>query len=154
MADGRHFENHKNRNISATVWPSLRNLVPWCKLGLLTIQTVKNWTSKIQDGRQLPFWQEAQLSPRDRAMRCVSWNLANFHATVEKLLVRQVLNKSKLWSWGVKVGRCVINMCTQPWRDRVAPIILDVINKSTTVELCISPVYRRLAVAKFSKSTM
>ena len=96
MADGRHFENHKNRNISATVWPSLRNLVPWCKLGLLTIQTVKNWTSKIQDGRQLPFWQEAQLSPRDRAMRCVSWNLANFHATVEKLLVRQVLNKSKL----------------------------------------------------------
>jgi len=29
-----------------------------------------------------------------------------------------------------------------------------VINKPTTVELCISPVYRRLAVAKFSKSTM
>ena len=28
------------------------------------------------------------------------------------------------------------------------------INKLTTVELCISPVYRRLAVAKFSKSTM
>jgi len=28
-----------------------------------------------------------------------------------------------------------------------------VINKPTTVELCISPVYRRLAVAKFSKST-
>jgi len=29
-----------------------------------------------------------------------------------------------------------------------------VINKPTTVELCISPVYRRLAVAKLSKSTM
>jgi len=28
------------------------------------------------------------------------------------------------------------------------------INKPTTVELCISPVYRRLAVVKFSKSTM
>jgi len=69
--------------------------------------------------------------------------------------VWQVLNKSKLWSWRVKVGRCVINMCTQPWRIRVSFIVLiGVINKLTTVELCISPVYRRLAVAKFSKSTM
>ena len=31
---------------------------------------------------------------------------------------------------------------------------VGVINKPTTVELCISPVYRRRAVAKFSKSTM
>jgi len=31
--------------------------------------------------------------------------------------------------------------------------LIGVINKSTTVELRISPVYRRLAVAKFSKST-
>ena len=45
------------------------------------------------------FKQEAQLSPRDRAMRRVSWNLANCHATV-----RQVLNKSKLWSWWATVG--------------------------------------------------
>ena len=35
-----------------------------------------------------------------------------------------------------------------------APIVSGVINKPTTVELCISPVYRRLAVAKFFKSTM
>jgi len=40
--------------------------------------------------------QEAQQSPSDRAMRLVSSNLANYHATVQKLLVRQVLNKSKL----------------------------------------------------------
>ena len=93
--------------------------------------------------------QEAQLSPRDRAMRRVSWNRANCHATLQKQLVREVLNKSKLRSWRVKVGRCVINMCTQP-----AFIVLPgVINKPTTVELCILPVYRRLAVAKFSKST-
>jgi len=35
--------------------------------------------------------------------------------------------------------------------------LIRVINKPTTFELCISPVYRRLAevaVAKFSKSTM
>ena len=31
---------------------------------------------------------------------------------------------------------------------------IGVINKPTTDELWISPVYRRLAVAKFSKSTM
>ena len=37
--------------------------------------------------------QEAQLSPRDRAMRPVSSNLANYHATVQKLLIRQVLTK-------------------------------------------------------------
>ena len=37
--------------------------------------------------------QEAQLSPSDRAMRLVSSNLANCHATVQKLLIRQVLTK-------------------------------------------------------------
>jgi len=37
--------------------------------------------------------QEAQLSPSDRAMRLVSSNLTNYHATVQKLLIRQVLTK-------------------------------------------------------------
>ena len=37
--------------------------------------------------------QEAQLSPIDRAMRLVSSNFANYHATVQKLLIRQVLTK-------------------------------------------------------------
>ena len=37
--------------------------------------------------------QEAQLSPSDRAMRLVSSNFANCHATVQKLLIRQVLTK-------------------------------------------------------------
>jgi len=36
---------------------------------------------------------EAQLSPSDRAMHLVSSNLANCHATVQKLLIRQVLTK-------------------------------------------------------------
>jgi len=44
--------------------------------------------------------QEAQLLPRDRVMRHVSWNLANCHATVQKSLVWQVLNKLTLWSCG------------------------------------------------------
>jgi len=39
------------------------------------------------------FEQETQLLPSDRAMHLVSSNLANFHATVQKLLIRQVLTK-------------------------------------------------------------
>ena len=84
---------------------------------------------------KLYFKQKAQLSPSDRAMRLVSSNLANYHATVQKLLIRQVLIKPMVWSWRISWRQCVIN-------------------KATAVELCISPVYRRLSVAKFSKSTM
>jgi len=79
--------------------------------------------------------QEAQLSPSNRAMRPVSSNLANYHATVQKLLIRPVLTKPMVWSWRFSWRQCVIN-------------------KLTTVELCRSSVYRRLAAAKFSKSTM
>ena len=73
--------------------------------------------------------QEAQLSPSDRAMRLVSSNHDNYHATVQKLLIRQVLTNPMVWSWRLSWRQCVIN-------------------KPTTVELCTSPVYRRLAVAK------
>ena len=47
--------------------------------------------------------QEAQLSPSDRAMRLVSSNLANYHATVQKLLIRQVLTKPMVLSWSLEV---------------------------------------------------
>jgi len=30
---------------------------------------------------------------------------------------------TKLWSWRVTVRQCVTNICTQPWRDRVAFIV-------------------------------
>jgi len=94
----------------------------------LTADSYRVMLSRVGRQGSRPGWQfhlhEAQLSQRDSAMRRVSWNLANCHATVQKLFVRQVLNKSKLWSWRVTVGRCVINMCTQPWRDRVASIVL------------------------------
>jgi len=79
--------------------------------------------------------QEAQLSPSDRAMRLVSSNLANYHATVQKQLIRQVLTKPMVWSRKYSWRQCVIN-------------------KPTTVELCISPVYRRLAMANFFKFTV
>ena len=59
---------------------------------------VKRQLLQIVKTRKLAYYghtmrQEAQLSPSDRAMRLVSSNLANYHATVQKLLIRQVLTK-------------------------------------------------------------
>ena len=121
---------HKTRNDIVSLWKwkvhqkeyidgeihNYRNCVQ-CNLAL---HTHVHFTALFQG---LPGWagtrkvQEAQLSPMDRAMRRVSWNLANCHAKVQKLLY------DKRWSWRVKVSRCVINMCTQPWRIRVAFIV-------------------------------
>ena len=35
---------------------SSRNLLIWCKMGILTAPTVKNLNFKVQDGGQPPFW--------------------------------------------------------------------------------------------------
>ena len=108
----------------------------------------------------LPRWAgtrkvQAQLSPRNCAMRRVNWNLANCHATVQKLLIRQVLTKSMVWSWRFSRRQCVIdNVHTTMTRPSRFHCLRCVINKLTTDDLWISPAYRRLAVAKFSKSTI
>ena len=47
--------------------------------------------------------------PHDASCKLKSCQLP---CNVQKLVVWQVLNKSKLWSWRVKVGRCVKNMWT------------------------------------------
>ena len=73
---------------------SVQEFLPWCSSSQCEI----NWN-----------WQEAQLSPRDRAMRRVNWNLANCHATVQKLLIRQVLTESMVWSWRFSRRQCVID---------------------------------------------
>ena len=66
--------------------------------------------------------QEAQLSPRDRAMRRVSWILANCHATVQKLLVRQVLNQvSAVANWPVRQNRAV----DSAWRSVRWTIVVE-----------------------------
>ena len=46
---------------------------------------------------------------RGTAMRSVNWNLANCQATVQKLLIRQVLTKSMAWSWRFSRRQCVID---------------------------------------------
>ena len=58
--------------------------------------------------------------------------------------------KLEIWSEAMRDGQCALKHDA----TESAPIVSGVINKPTTVELCISPVFRRLAVAKFSKSTM
>jgi len=48
---------------------------------------------QIVEGKASSYEQEAPLLSSDRAMRLVSSNLANYHATVQKLLIRQVTNR-------------------------------------------------------------
>ena len=70
-----------------------------------------------------PVKQEAQLSPRDRAMRRVNWNLANCHATVQKLLKLEIKLEA------MRDRQCAVN------HDAIesAPIVSSVINKPTTL---------------------
>ena len=86
-------------------------------------------------GRLTPFSvQEAQLSPRDRAMRRVNWNLASCHATVlQKLLIRQALTKSMVWSWRFSRMQRVIDNVLNHDPIESAAIVSSVINKPTTL---------------------
>ena len=81
--------------------------------------------------------QEAQLSPRDRAMRRVNWNLANCHATVQKLLIRQVLTKTTAWSWRFSRRQCVIDnvnsTMTRPNRLPLSQVSYTNRRRSSTV---------------------
>jgi len=126
MTARRLICNHLHRN-NATPWRNNHICSRCCCSFLKTIPII--------DRRQLLTRSSAiadSATPSDRAMRLVSSNLDNYHATVQKLLIRQVLTKPMVRSWRFSWRQCVIN-------------------KPTTVESCISPVYRRLAVAKFLK---
>jgi len=131
-----------------SVFTSKLSLLAWTCQSTILVPMYLNITSHSL--------QEAQLSLRDHAMRRVNWNLANFHATVQ--CRNYLYDKSWPNRW-YEVGDLVggnawYTMCTQPWRDRVGCHCLKCHKQTDDVELCISPVYRRLAVAKFSKSTM
>ena len=106
--------------------------------------------------------QQAQLSPTDRAMRRVCWNLANCHATVQKLLVRQVLNQvSAVANWPARQNRAV----DSTWRSVRWTIVVErrtsltddgPVYHALSVHLSraklITRVDDRYAVAKFSSS--
>ena len=67
------------------------------------------WREQVVGCHRWLWKQEAQPSPSDHAMRLVSSNLANYHATVQKLLIRQVLTKLMVWSWRFSWRQCVMN---------------------------------------------
>ena len=69
--------------------PSQRDITP---IGPLPLNSFASWRLAVRGGVFIAA-QEAQLSPSDRATRLVSSNLASCHATVQKLLIRQVLTK-------------------------------------------------------------
>ena len=67
--------------------------------GLLTVAEshILQIRSSLGNGTIIHYYyrplQEAQLLPSDRALRLVNSNVANYHATMQKLLIRQVLTK-------------------------------------------------------------
>ena len=92
--------------------------------------------------------------PRDASCQLKSCQLPR-NSTETKLLIRQVLTKSMVWNWRFSRRQCVIdNVHSTVTRPSRFHCLRCVINKPTTDDLWISPVYRRLAVAKFSKSTI
>ena len=68
---------------------SSRNLVRWCKMGLLIYQTLQNWISKIQDGGQVPSWK-----PRG------NWQDFNWHnASCGPSAIAELLVLIKVCTW-------------------------------------------------------
>ena len=119
-------------------------------------QKIENWLTFYWDVTNRLTWtifyseeQEAQLSPR--TTRCV------MSIEILPIATQQCRNYLYDKSWPnrwYEVGDLVggnawLTMCTQPRRDRVGSHCLKCHKQTDDVELCISPVYRRLAVAKF-----
>jgi len=120
----------------------------------LTIYTAFQWCDFCVTVLCQVVYQEAQLSPRDRTMRHVSCNLPTATQQCRNYLYdKSWTNRShKLDSYtGTMCDKHVHSTMT---RSSHFHCPIGVINKPTTGVLWISPVYRRLAVAKFSKSTM
>jgi len=91
---------------------------------------------------------EAQLSP----CQLKSCKLPRNSAETTRTTSREEIDGMKLEGYsGTMCNKHVHSTVTRSSRFHC---LIGVINKPTTVELWISPVYRRLAVAKFSKSTM
>ena len=97
-----------------------------------------------------------KLSYRRVTARCVLSVVILLIATQQ---CRNYLYDKSWPNWWYEVGGLVggnvsWTMCTHPWRHRVGSHCLKCHKQTDDVELCIWPVYRRLAVANFSKSTM
>jgi len=84
-----------------------------CKMHFLLLKdhfqsSARNLLSQIVTGCSVTKTRSSATAEEPRKMRHVSWNLANCHATVQKLLVRQVLNQiSAVANWPVRQNRAV-----------------------------------------------
>ena len=90
-----------------------------------TSENISSQLTAVDENRPThdQYKQEVQLSLKDRAMRRVNWNLANCHATVQKLLIRQVLTESMVWSWRFSPRQCVTdNVHSTMTRPRRLPL--------------------------------
>jgi len=84
-----------------------------CKMHFLLLKdhfqsSARNLLSQIVTGCSVTKTRSSAIAEEPRKMRHVSWNLANCHATVQKLLIRQVLNQvSAVADWPVRQNRAV-----------------------------------------------
>ena len=98
---------YKYRTFNPTLQTHTKKL--YWKTELILVVIFSCYTAITHYTHVLQLVQEAPLSPRDCAMCRVNWNLANCHATVQKLLIRQVLTKSMVRSWRFSRRQCVIH---------------------------------------------
>ena len=130
VSGATYVRHYKKVKVAHTRLPSV-GLRSWFRFLAVSLQVT--WIINpavgchyLPPGPQLPLQslQEAQLSPSDRAMRLVSSNLASCHATVQKLLIRQVLTKLMVWSWKYSRRQCVMNN-VQPTMTRPSRLPLS-----------------------------
>jgi len=108
------FSSHRDRDFSGYFW---RRYFRICCVLLPSLPVYNNCATLTED-KKLSY-------RRETARWVMSVEICQLpRNSAETILVREVLNKSKLCSWRVTVGQCVINMCTQPWRDEVAFVVL------------------------------
>jgi len=93
---------HCNGSLPPGLW--LTSPAGWLPRTGISFGTLR---SVIEFGQHLPFFTKS-LAIAERAMRRLSWNLHNCHATAQKLLVRQVLNQvSAVANWPVRQNRAI-----------------------------------------------
>jgi len=138
----RYLQNHKSRDITAMNWPSSVNLA-----------RLFTRSSAITEGPRDASWQLkfCQL-PRNSAETTCFCTVEQCATVCFLMSSPEEIEVMKLE--GYSGAMCVKHVHSTMTRSSRFRCLIGVINKPTTDVLWISPVYRRLAVAMFSKSTI
>jgi len=138
------FSSHRDRDFSGYFW---RRYFRICCVLLPSLPVYNNCATLTED-KKLSYRRETARLVMSVEICQLPRNSAETTCTTspEQIEVMQLKRYSK-----AMCNKHVHSTMTR-WSRFRCPV--GVINKPTTVELWISPVYRRLAVAKFSKSTM